>query len=154
MKKVEIQDLQDWLEAIQTDLARPAKRTDTLEFGTAQKGLRVTGMRHLYFHGDFVGNKRTIYLLYPDHSTDDYGHDLYAAWTDEPDFKEALKKAKLEAAMAQHEGKMPDIDEEGEIMWRILPQDFALLMAFPGHLSETHNYYDDLDDEDEISIPD
>ena len=157
MKKVEIQDLQDWLEAIQMDLpenlARPARRTDTIEFDS-QKGLLVTGMKHLYFHGDFVGNKRTIYLLYPDHATDDYGHDTYAAWTDEPDFKEALKKAKLEAAMAQHEGKLPDKDEYGEYMWKVPPQDFALLMAFSGHLSDTHNDYDDLDDEDEIPIPD
>ena len=152
MDKVKIQDLQDWLEAIQMDLARPAKRTDTLEFD-GLKGLRVTGMRHFYFHGDFVGSKRTIYLLYPDHATDDYGHDLYAAWADEPDFKEALKKAKLEAAMAQHEGKMPDKDEDGEYMWRIPPQDFALLMAFPGHLSDTYSQHDDLDNEDEIPLP-
>ena len=154
MNKVEIQELQDWLEAIQMDLpenmACPAKRTDTLEFD-GQKGLKVTQLGHLYFHGNFTGSKRTIYLLYPDHSTDDYGHDLYAAWTDEPDFKEALKKAKLKAAMAQHEGKMPDKDEYGEYMWRIPPQDFALLMAFPGHLSETHVQYDD---EDELSTPD
>ena len=92
--------------------------------------------------------KRTIYLMYPDHATDDYGHDLYCAWTDEPDFKKALAFAKYEAAMAQHEGKLPDRDEEGEIMWQIPPKDFALLMAFPGHLSETYNYYDDIGAED------
>ena len=89
--------------------------------------------------------KRTIYLMYPDHATDDYGHDLYCAWTDEPDFKKALAFAKYEAAMAQHEGKLPDIDEEGEIMWQIPPKDFALLMAFPGHISPTHTEYDDED---------
>ena len=57
MDKVEIQELRDWLDAIQMDLpenlARPAKRTDLLEFD-GQKGLRVKGMPHLYFHGDFT----------------------------------------------------------------------------------------------------
>ena len=152
-----IKGLRDWLESITKESPivglPPALDTDTL-FLHLGKGPCVSGKPYLSADFNWIGNKRTIYLLYPDHATDDYGHDTYAAWTDEPDFKEALKKAKLEAAMAQFEGKEPDRDDEGSIMFPIEPKDFALLMAFPGHISETHGSYDDLEDEDAIPVPD
>ena len=57
MNKVEIQDLQDWLEAIQMDdnpdnLARPAKRTDLLELIPDGEGLQVTDKPFLYIRFD------------------------------------------------------------------------------------------------------
>lgn len=54
--KVEIRDLQDWLEAIQMDhtdsLAFPAKRTDNLELMPDGKGIQVVGKTFLYIRFD------------------------------------------------------------------------------------------------------
>ena len=67
----------------------------------------------------------TVMLLYPDYLTDDYGSDLFVAWTRTARAEEAVPVAQRKAVEAQR-------DQSVHASVDIDPDDFKMIAVWPG----------------------
>ena len=72
--------------------------------------------------GQRINNRYTVILMYPDYIAQDYGKEVYAAWTTAATWEDAVAKARREAVAAQDD---PEAVAD--------PEDFALIGYVPGH---------------------
>lgn len=73
--------------------------------------------------GQEIDTRRTVILMHPDYIAQDYGHEVYTAWTTAKTWEKAVADARRQAVEAQEPDTVND------------PEDFALIGYVPGHVT-------------------